>query len=328
MIVTLSIDGVFVPSDVSVTFMCGDANAGLDAAGCPALTTVTTDGAGQSRTGVVTDRAGNTASTLVGNINIDTVAPIIVGARTPLPNANGWNNTDVTVSFTCADALSGLDAAGCPAVAVVTTEGAAQSRTGAVADRAGNTASIVVSGISVDKTAPTFSNVMNLVVDATMPIGAVVPYAVPTVTDGLTGPIVPLCAPASGSTFPVGTSSVHCDAEDMAGNMAQASFTVTVLSPAQQLDNLLAVADGVGPGGSFAASIQAAARALARGQNRVAASNLQALIKKIEAQSGKSITAAQAALYEHDRACATLASEWRIEAVTRVWQRANAGAAA
>jgi HYR domain-containing protein len=36
------------------------------------------------------------------------------------------------------------------------------------------------------------------------------------------------CAPDSGSTFPVGTSTVRCAATDDAGNSASASFQVTV----------------------------------------------------------------------------------------------------
>ena len=36
------------------------------------------------------------------------------------------------------------------------------------------------------------------------------------------------CDPASGSTFPVGTTTVNCTATDGSGNKATGSFTVTV----------------------------------------------------------------------------------------------------
>src|SRR5439155_15127349 len=39
------------------------------------------------------------------------------------------------------------------------------------------------------------------------------------------------CSPASGSTFPIGTTVVHCTASDTAGNTATASFFVVVSAP-------------------------------------------------------------------------------------------------
>jgi hypothetical protein len=55
-----------------------------------------------------TDLAGNveTAHPLV--VKLDKTPPSITGSRSPAANANGWSNTDVTVSFACSDALSGL----------------------------------------------------------------------------------------------------------------------------------------------------------------------------------------------------------------------------
>ena len=147
-----------------------------------------------------------------------------------------------------------------------------------------------------------FANVVDpVVVDATMPAGAVVLYALPTVSDPrtpgelLTVPILPTCTPAAGSTFAVGTTSVHCEAKDKADNPAEASFTVKVLSPVEQLDNLLPAVRGVGPGTSFDASVRTAKQALEGGNVNVAVSDLRALKNKVEAQSGKSITAAHAA---------------------------------
>src|SRR5204863_4219170 len=69
----------------------------------------------------------------------------------PPPNANGWNNTDVTVDFNGADALSGIASVTGPVT--VSTEGANQIVTGTAIDLAGNTTSTSVS-VSIDKTAP------------------------------------------------------------------------------------------------------------------------------------------------------------------------------
>jgi hypothetical protein len=42
------------------------------------------------------------------------------------------------------------------------------------------------------------------------------------------GAITPSCSPASGSTFPIGTTTVICSATDAAGNTGNNSFTVKV----------------------------------------------------------------------------------------------------
>jgi probable HAF family extracellular repeat protein len=100
------------------------------------------------------DNAGNVepAQTLI--VKIDKTPPTITGSRTPDPNATGWNNTDVAVSFACSDSLSGLAPGSPPSPTVLSTEGAGQSVTGACFDGAGNSASTTVTGVNIDKTAP------------------------------------------------------------------------------------------------------------------------------------------------------------------------------
>lgn len=83
----------------------------------------------------------------------DTTPPSITAQRTPLANAYGWNNVSVTASFVCSDAQSGIQS--CTSSIVVGAEGANQSATGTAVDRAGNRATATVTGISIDKTAPT-----------------------------------------------------------------------------------------------------------------------------------------------------------------------------
>jgi pimeloyl-ACP methyl ester carboxylesterase len=102
-----------------------------------------------------TDNAGNVESAKALTIQLDKTPPTITPARMPLPNGNGWNNTNVTVSFQCSDALSGLAGGSTPAPAVLSSEGAGQSVTGTCTDLAGNSASSIVSEINIDKTPPT-----------------------------------------------------------------------------------------------------------------------------------------------------------------------------
>jgi hypothetical protein len=106
----------------------------------------------------VSDLAGN-SQTASDTVKIDTVKPQISGSQAPPPNGDGWNKTDVTVSFTCADVggqQSGI-AVDTVAGATLTHEGRNQSvtNTGVCKDNAGNTAvAKTVSGIKIDKTGP------------------------------------------------------------------------------------------------------------------------------------------------------------------------------
>jgi hypothetical protein len=61
------------------------------------------------------------------------------------------------------------------------------------------------------------------------PFGATVTYNV-TASDNCPG-VTTVCAPPSGSVFPLGTTTVTCIATDTSGNTATCSFTVTVVTP-------------------------------------------------------------------------------------------------
>ena len=62
---------------------------------------------------------------------------------------------------------------------------------------------------------------------ATSPAGATVNYTA-TASDDFDGPVAVSCTPASGGTFPIGSTSVHCTAEDSSGNEATGTFSVVV----------------------------------------------------------------------------------------------------
>ncbi|HEY6308046.1 MAG TPA: Ig-like domain-containing protein, partial [Candidatus Angelobacter sp.] len=137
-------------SNVTVNFACSDDNSGV--ATCSGPVPVTTEGANQIVTGTATDKAGNTAQTSV-TVKIDKTPPLVTATAAPPANAAGWNNSNVTVTFTCSDSLSGV--ASCPASpTVVASEGQNQLISGQATDVAGNVATASVS-LSIDKTAPT-----------------------------------------------------------------------------------------------------------------------------------------------------------------------------
>ena len=68
------------------------------------------------------------------------------------PNSAGWNNTNVTVGFTC----SGILVTSCSSPASVTAEGANQQVSGIARDISGNTVTVTVT-IKLDKTPPSLA---------------------------------------------------------------------------------------------------------------------------------------------------------------------------
>jgi len=86
-----------------------------------------------------------------------------------------------------------------------------------------------VSWTITDRTAPVVTVPANITAEATASAGAVVRFAA-SATDDTDGSVPVTCVPASGRTFPVGTTTVTCTAKDAAGNTGNASFTVTVVA--------------------------------------------------------------------------------------------------
>ncbi|HUG34846.1 MAG TPA: HYR domain-containing protein, partial [Anaerolineales bacterium] len=157
---------------------------------------------------------------------VDLEPPVIsFVSRIPAPNVNGWNSTNVTVAWSCTDALSGVVSS--TVTQTLSIEGANQSVTGTCEDLSGNTASDTQTGISIDFTDPTLNLPGNLTAEATGPSGAAVIYSV-SASDNLDNSPTVTCLPASGSTFAIGTTTVSCSATDDANNSSTESFTITV----------------------------------------------------------------------------------------------------
>jgi hypothetical protein len=202
-------------TNVTVTFTCIDGLSGVDSFS-PTSTVLSAEAAGQSASSNCTDKAGNAASKIVSGINIDKTAPVISGSRSPAPNINGWNNTNVTVHYTCSDSLSGVDTL--TADQVISTEGAGQSRSGTCVDKAGNSAGTNVTGINIDKTAPTsIAFVGGGLVEGMVYYFGFVPAGPTSCTadytiSGSAGCIV------SGYSTAIGAQTVTAAASDLAGN--------------------------------------------------------------------------------------------------------------
>ncbi|HZM18571.1 MAG TPA: hypothetical protein VFB87_04070 [Gaiellaceae bacterium] len=140
-------------TDVTVSFSCADGLSGV--ASCPTDQTVSAEGANQSVAGTAFDVADNSASATVAGISIDKTNPSIGGSASPAPNAAGWNNEHVTVSYDCDDDRSGV--ASCGPDQTLTTDGENQLATGTATDNADNSDTATVGGIDIDQTDPTIS---------------------------------------------------------------------------------------------------------------------------------------------------------------------------
>jgi hypothetical protein len=95
-----------------------------------------------------------------------------------------------------------------------------------------------------DTTPPTLSLPADITAEATSPFGADVSYTV-TAHDLVDGNVAAHCTPASGSDFPMGTTTVQCTASDSHGNTANGSFHVTVRDTTPPLVLLVAAVPDV-----------------------------------------------------------------------------------
>lgn len=180
-----------------------------------------------------TDDVGNTATgsfTLVADLLPPTlVLPPSIVSRTPVVTYS----VSVTDNYTAGSATVVCN----PPSGTPFPEGTTLV-TCTATDTAGNN-TLGQFSVTVDSTAPTMILPASIVANATSPSGAVVTFTA-TAHDpdpaGGTIPVTPVCTPASGSTFAVGTTTVTCAATDVVGNAASGSFTVTVNSQSAASD--------------------------------------------------------------------------------------------
>ncbi|MDE3154722.1 MAG: hypothetical protein KGN76_06445 [Acidobacteriota bacterium] len=172
-------------TNVGVAYTAQDALSGVKSATPPSPLTFTAEGVDQRHVVTLVDNADNTSADYSPQsytspaISLDKTAPVAGPiARTPAANANGWNNSAVTLTFTATDQLSGFPAAdatthidgGLQASRFFTlgTEGKNQTvASQTFTDVAGNVSAPATysSPINIDTTAPT----LNIAVQPTQP---------------------------------------------------------------------------------------------------------------------------------------------------------------
>jgi microsomal dipeptidase-like Zn-dependent dipeptidase len=241
--------------DPTLTWACTDGLSGVVA---PEVSrTLTTEGAGQTLTGLCADLAGNNTADTRAGLNLDKTLPTLTWMdASPAANAAGWHNTDVAFAFTTADAISGVAGTSLTSPLVLTNEGAAITGVVSVTDLAGNTATFTSPSVRIDKTAP----VITCVADPAViwpPNGKLIPVTVDlSLTDALSNGVSYVMTEASSNEpgaatdivgFTVsgqavrgavraqrdgrGTGRIYTlsyEGMDLAGNTASCSTTVTV----------------------------------------------------------------------------------------------------
>jgi hypothetical protein len=181
-----------------------------------------------------TDAHGNTgsASFAVTVTFTDTQAPTFTSVPAPI-NVGASGPVQVTYSVSATDNSGNPPAINCSPASGSTFPIGTTTVNCTATDGSGNSAnaSFTVTVVFIDNVAPVLSGVpSDRVVEANGPSGSTVNYPTPTATDNVDGPIaIVTCGPASGSTFPLGTSTVTCKATDAHGNTGSASFTVSVV---------------------------------------------------------------------------------------------------
>jgi hypothetical protein len=220
--------------NVQSSFAASDTLSGL-ATPANGTHTFTAEGAAQWHTFTATDVAGNTNTADVTGINIDLTKPTLTfGAQSPAANANGWNNTNVSFSFTTGDNLSGVDTTSQPSPVVLTSEGMAVNGSVTATDKAGNSDTFTTGSVKIDKTAPTISLAAPTATNYTPFSNMAASYTCAD-TAGVAQSGVATCSgnTPSGSnidTVPLGPKTFTVNATDKAGNAATpASATYTLL---------------------------------------------------------------------------------------------------
>jgi len=213
-------------ADTTVTFSAKDDDRGSGVASVTDPVTLTDETAGTLVSGSATDVTGNVGTDSV-TVKLDRTAPGITGAITGgTLGQNGWYTSPVTVTFSCSDALSGV--ATCPDPVVLTSNGDANSASGRVLDKAGNTASVTVSGIKIDQEKPTLTKADVNVEGGTFTLGTT-PKATCTATDGVSGVASCTVVVTGGNANGVGSFGYTATATDNAGNTTVLNGTYRVV---------------------------------------------------------------------------------------------------
>jgi hypothetical protein len=200
--------------------------------GTPTFTVPNSPGAVLTFRLVVSEGGQSSGPDFVNITVTDGTPPVLSLPASPLvAEATGPSGAAVAFTVTATDNVDPSPTVSCnPASGSVFPLGATTVNCSAT-DDAGNSANAAFTVSVVDTTPPTFPTApADVTVEATSPSGAVVTYPLPGATDLVDPSPSVACAPPSGSTFPLGRTTVGCTALDFSGNLSPpALFDVNVV---------------------------------------------------------------------------------------------------
>ncbi len=176
-----------------------------------------------------TDTHSNTSTAGTFTVTVqDTTAPILAGLTNKSVEATGLSGAAVSFNPTATDIVDGTDSVSCTPASATTFAIGTTTVNCTATDHAGNIGHGSFTVTVTDSTPPVLAGLTNKRVEATGPTGAAVSFA-PTASDTVDGSDNVTCAPATGSVFALGTTTVNCTATDAHSNSSHGSFTVTVV---------------------------------------------------------------------------------------------------
>jgi hypothetical protein len=188
----------------------------------------TLDEGTQSLIAVATDTSGRTA-TATAAVTVDLTDPTISVTAAPAANGAGWSQAGTVVTFTCADAVSGI--ATCTAPVTISADGE-QTIEGTAVDKAGHTATASIT-LKADATAPLVAVEMPLEQAAVYATSA---FLAGSVSDSLSGIATVTCNGEDATvvdgtfqclaTITAGDPRVHVTVTDVAGNTTTVTRTL------------------------------------------------------------------------------------------------------
>lgn len=241
--------------DPSLGFTLGSATAGLQSAGVRVIAIDVGDLDHDGQASFVTAQTGGTLAAA----DPDEVASTILSQLQNLPAVVTHDTTcdpGVSLSF---DQPSQTVTSGDSTTFQETVEIAGSAPQG---DTLTCTTNFLVNGelpgpefvqtveIAVNDVTPPVVTVESKTVEATGPDGATTSYDASAV-DNVDGPLTPDCTPPSGSLFPLGATTVTCEATDAAGNTGTGTGTITVVDTTPPT---VGCPEGPNPGGQVPTS--------------------------------------------------------------------------
>jgi hypothetical protein len=196
---------------------CAPASGSTFALGTTTVSCTVTDGGGLSDSGSF-------------HVTVqDTTAPILTLPADQTAEATGTAGASVTFAASATDIVDGSVSVVCDHASGDTFALGTTTVGCSATDTAGNPTSGSFHVTVADTTNPNLTGMpSNMTLTTDNPAGATLTYAAPGATDLADPAPTVSCLPASGSTIPVGTTTVTCTATDAAANHASASFTATV----------------------------------------------------------------------------------------------------